>query len=231
MGVAACGSFGIFSGQGSTFYLAWEGCIVPESLSRNLQLYKYLAQQCKGMPRKHLVKMAYMADLVARQYLGHPISDLTYEVYYFGPYPPETPGVIAELESRGLAWTQPGLKAGQDDYAFKKLFDSGKPVVFDFTLGENEVLAYVVRNYLDMDTDELTEDVVKYTTPWQAAVISERLRERIPMEIVDGEALTEIGFDLEKVMEAERQVEAGDFLTAREYFDGLRSRIAARCPE
>lgn len=204
---------------------------MTESLSRNLQLYKYLAQQCSGMPRKHLVKMAYMADLVARRYLGHPISDLKYVVYYFGPYPPETPEVIAELEARGLAWTQPGLKVDQSDYAFKKLFDTGKPVIFDFTLGENEVLAYVVRNYLDMDTDELTEDVVKYTAPWRAAIVSERLRERIPMEMEDGEGLKEIGFDLEKVIEAERQAESGDFLTAREYFDGLRNRIAARYPE
>lgn len=204
---------------------------MSESLSRSLQLYKYLAQQCAGMPRKHLVKMAYMADLVARQYLGHPISELEYVVYYFGPYPPKTPDVIAELERRGLAWAQPGHKAGQDDYAFKKLFDTGKRVVFDFTLGENEVLAYVVRNYLKMDTDELTEDVVKDTAPWKAAVVSERMRERIPMEMVDGEGLNEIGFNLEKVLEAERQAESGDYLTAREYFDGLRNRIAARHAE
>jgi antitoxin SocA-like protein len=204
---------------------------VTENLSRNVQLYKYLAQQCKGMPRKHLVKMAYMADLVARQFLGHPISDLKYVVYYFGPYPPETPAVIAELEARGLAWAQPGLKVDQDDYAFKKLFDSGKPAVFDFTLGENAVLAYVVNNYLEMDTEELTEDVVKYTTPWKAALASDRLKERIPMEMVDGEGVREIGFDLERVMNAEKQAEEGDFLTAREYFDGLRNRIAARYAE
>lgn len=204
---------------------------VTEPLSRNLQLYKYLAQQCRGMPRKHLVKMAYMADLVARQYLGHPISDLEYVVYYFGPYPPETPSIIAELERRGLAWAQPGLKADQGDYAFKKLFDTGERVVFDFTLGENAVLAYVVNNYLEMDTDELTEEVVKYTAPWQAAIARERFKERIPMEIVDGQGTKEVGFNLEAVMKAEKQAEEGDFLTAREYFDGLRNRITARYPE
>jgi hypothetical protein len=202
------------------------------TLSRKAQLFKYLAQQCPGIPRKHLVKIAYMTDLVARQYLGHPISDFSsYVVYYFGPYPPETPDAIAELQAEGLAWTQTTGKADQDDVAFKKLFDTGKPTVFDFSLGENEVLAYVVRNFMNMDTAELVEDVVYSTAPFQAALQTGRFKERIPMEIVDGEGAKEVGFDLEKALEAERQVEEGAYLGAREYFDGLRNRITQRHAE
>lgn len=210
----------------------FEGFPVTETpLSRNAQLYKFLAQQCRGIPRKRLVKMAYMADLVARQYLGRPISTFNYVVYHYGPYPPETPETIEELSSRGLAWVQESVKAAPDDYAFKKLYDSGKPVVFDFTLGENEVLAYVVRNYLDMDTEELVEDVVYQTRPYREALSSGRLREPIPMEIVDGEGRRELGFDLERVLKAERQAAEGHSLTSQEYFDGLRNRLADRHAE
>ena len=37
-----------------------------------------------------------------------------------------------------------------------------------------------------------------------------------------------VGFELEAIARAERQAEEGDFVTAREYFDGLRDRITAR---
>lgn len=200
-------------------------------LSRNAQLFKFFAQQCAGMPRKHLIKMAYMADIISRQYLGHAISEFEYVVYYFGPYPPEAPAAIAELEDCGLAWTQAGGKADPEDHAFKRLFDSGKPTLFDFTLGENEVLAHVVRTYLKMDTDELVEDVVYATAPFKEAVSRGRLGERIPMELADREGFEDIGFDLEKVLKAEKQAQDGDFLTSRDYFDGLRNRIAARYTE
>lgn len=100
------------------------------TLSRNAQLLKYFAQQSRGIPRKHLVKMAYVADLVARQYLGHAISDFNYVVHYFGPYPQEAPDAIAELEREGLAWTQVTGRTDEHDVSFKKLFDNGKRTLF-----------------------------------------------------------------------------------------------------
>lgn len=202
-----------------------------QQLSRNAQVLKYFAQQYPGIPRKRLVKMAFLADLVARQYLGAPISKFTYVVYHFGPYDPEVPNTIAELESAGLAWSRESRPATDDDVAFKRLYDSGTPAVFDFTLGENEVLAYVVRNFLSMEIEELVEDVVYPSAPYQAALGTGKFNERIPMEIVDRKGLGQVGFDLEKAIKAERQVEEGHFLTAQDYFDGLRDRISARYPD
>lgn len=51
------------------------------------------------------------------------------------------------------------------------------------------------------------------------------------MEMVNGQGAREVGFDLEKVTQAERQAEEGNYLLAREYFDALRNRIAARHPK
>lgn len=201
---------------------------MPMSISRNAQLLKYFAQQCHGMPSKHLVKMAYMADLLARQFLGHPISGFNYVVFYHGPYPHEFKDAIGELEAAGLAQLIERKKADPSDYELKKLFDAGKAVSFDFDLGENEVLAHVVRTFLNMDTEEFVEDVVYPTRPFQIAKEARRLDEPIPMHIVDGEGRREIGFDLNKALEAERQAEEGQFMTAASYFNGLRNRIAAR---
>ncbi len=204
---------------------------MENNLSRNAQVFKFFAQQCSGIPRKHLVKLAYMADLVARQFLGHPISRFNYILHHFGPYPRETEETIRELESLELARAVESVRATPYDVATKKLFDTGRPVIFDFSLGENEVLAFVVRCFMKMDTEELVEDVVYQTSPFLQAVSEERFKGPIHMEIVDGQGKQELGFDLERVLAATRQADLGDSMVAREWFDALRNRITARYAE
>jgi hypothetical protein len=198
------------------------------ALSRNAQLLKYFAQQRRGIPRKRLVKMAYLSDLFARQFLGRPISELEYVVYFFGPYSHDIPEAIRELTERGLAWTKDDDTPSEDEITRKPLFDAGRPVPFDFTLGENEILAYVVANYLDMDMEELLEDVVYRTRPFREAAAKRRYDERIPMELEDNQGREAVGFDLEAVARAEQQAREGHFQSAQALFDGLRSKISAR---
>lgn len=97
-------------------------------------------------------------------------------------------------------------------------------MTFGFTLGENEILAYVAANYLNLPMSELLDDVVYETTPMKAA---ETFRGPLPMHLVDNEGRKAVGFDLEAVMRAERQAEEGHYATLGTYFDGLRARIAA----
>ena len=192
-------------------------------LSRNAQLLKYFAQQQSGMSRKRLVKLAYMADIVGRQFLGRPLSSFDWVAYHYGPYSLAIPDAIQELEDQELCWTKVERVPGEATW--KKLYDSGKPTILDFSLGEDQVLHFVVSTYLDMSNEELIHDVVYETTPFTKA---ERFGEALDMGLVDGEGKDDIGFDLELIAKAERQAEEGDFVTAREYFDGLRNRIAAR---
>jgi len=170
--------------------------------------------------------MAYMADIIARRYLGHPISEFEYQKDKFGPYCPEIPAVIRELEGLGLVWSKNSpatTPEGRD--ASKVLFDSGQRVVFDFSLGENEILAYVVENYRAMDLTEFVRDVVKQTKPFKA---QREFHAPLPMELEDNAGRALVGFDLEAIIRAERQAEAGDFRTARDFFDSLRARLTAR---
>lgn len=193
-------------------------------ISKNAQVLKFFAQQYRGIPRKRLVKMAYETDIIARQYLGEPVSDFEWRRDKYGPYSPEIPVAVAELESFGLGWTQE-TEATEDGPGWKKLYDAGRPVVFDFTLAENEVLAYVAANYLTMPMEELLFDVIYETKPMK---VETQFRERLPMEIVDNEGRNLVGFDLVHIIKAEEQAKAGDYLTAPEFLDALRNQITAR---
>jgi hypothetical protein len=193
-------------------------------ISKNAQVLKFFAQQYRGIPRKRLVKVVYETDLIAREYLGAPVTTFEYRLDQFGPYCPEIPAAVNELVASGLAWTKE-IEATEDGPGWKKLYDSGQRVIFDFTLAENEILAYVAANYLNMPMLELLNDVVYETKPYKAA---RQFHERLAMEIVDNEGRRLAGFDLDRIIKAEQQARAGDYLIAAQFFDGLRNRITAR---
>jgi hypothetical protein len=168
--------------------------------------------------------MVYETDIIARQYLGEPVSTFEWRLDQYGPYSPEIPLAVEELVASGLAWTQ-DTKATEDSPGWKKLYDSGQVIIFDFKLEEHEVLAYVTTNYLNMPMEELIFDVVYETKPYKAAT---QFHQRLHMELVDNEGRDLVGFDLGRIIKAEQQAQAGDYLTAPQFFDGLRNTIAAR---
>jgi hypothetical protein len=194
------------------------------NISKTAQVLRFFAQQYgpPGIPRKRLVKLAYMADILARQYLGHPITEFVYIKDHYGPNARELPEAAQELLDGELA-----DEHTERDGSYRKirLRASHKLAVFDFTLGENEVLRYVVDNYLDMDIDEFVDDVVKETDPFKAV---DRQEEVIPMDIVDGTKRAEIGFDLERILRAERQAAEGNSMTLADFMNELRTEITAR---
>lgn len=86
-----------------------------KTLTRNAQLVKFFAQQYSGIPRKRLVKLVYMVDVLGRQFLGHPLSDLTYRLDKFGPYDTAIEDAVQELVEAGL---------GREDETFDQGFVS-----------------------------------------------------------------------------------------------------------
>lgn len=196
-------------------------------LTRTAQVLKFFAQQHgpPGVPRKKLVKLAYMSDILARQYLGHPISEFSYIKDHYGPNDRSLPDYVRELEEAGYA--EQGREFNPPFRTYR-LRDLGKPVVFGFTPGESEILGYVAANYMDMDLDEFIEEVVKATDPYKAV---ERDGERLPMHVIDGTVRDEVGFDLEALIQAEKQAEAGEYVTLSGLADELRAKISARYPD
>src|SRR5713101_4784486 len=56
------------------------------TLSRNAQVLRYLLQVAPGIGHTKLAKFAYLADLVARKYLGRAISTFVYVYDQHGPF-------------------------------------------------------------------------------------------------------------------------------------------------
>jgi hypothetical protein len=190
---------------------------MPEtSLTKTAQLLKYFAQQYPGVPRTRLVKLVYMSDLLARQYLGKPISAFDYHKDNHGPYDRSFPEFVKELEDAGLAESRrENLGEGYRAY---RLF-SFQPVPFDFTAGELEVLRYVCQNYIAMDMREFLDEVVYQTPPM---LENPRDGERLNMESMDHTGTRQVGFHLEKVLQAEQEAAAGDYVTLSDLLNELR---------
>lgn len=192
-------------------------------LSKTAQVLSFFAQQygSPGIPRKRLVKLAYMADVLARQYLGHPVTDFGYIKDHYGPNARELPSVVQELAEAGVA-----EERVEHDGAYRtiRLLDAHQPIVFDFSLGENEVLSYVVENYKDMELQEFIDLVVKETDPFTAVTTH---GEELPMQLVDDTMKQSVGFDLESILSAEHQVAQGHYQTLNQFGDALRAEITA----
>lgn len=190
-------------------------------LTRNAQLVKFFGQLYRGIPRTHLVKLIYMTDLLAREYLGEPVSSLNWYKYKHGPFDEAIEEAVAELVAAGL------VEDKEDRWGrglYKRVVDRYRAVPFDFTLGESAVLDYVATNYLNMSLKELLHDVVYPTAPFRATA---RMGQRIPMEIVDNTGTGLVGFRLEEVLRAEQEGRGENNVTLSEFVDELRAKAPA----
>src|SRR3990172_4747017 len=109
---------------------------MPKQPSKTAQVLKFFAQQYghPGVPRKRLAKLVYMADVLARQYLGHPITEFEYIKDHYGPYARSLPDYAEELVGCELAeetTSRDGVRRTV------RLRDLGQPLAFQFSPGEN----------------------------------------------------------------------------------------------
>jgi hypothetical protein len=201
-------------------------------LSRNALLVKYFAQLYQrgarsslGIPRKNLMKLIFEADVLAREYLGQPISDFQYVRYKYGPYAFAIEEAVAELE--GAGHVEPKREpwyAFRDQGAYRRLIDLRQPVAFDFDPGESAVLDYVTTNYLNMPIREFIDDVIYHTAPMKAAV---PMGKPLPMELANHAGTRRVGFRLQEVLEAEEALDRGQFISLSDFVDELRSKAPA----
>jgi antitoxin SocA-like protein len=192
-------------------------------VSKTAQLLHFFAKEHgrEGVPRKRLIKLAYMADILARQYLGHPISGFEYVKDHFGPNARELPDYTAELDTLDLA-KEVSAPTGGGKYSTICLRSVNRPTDYAFSLGENEILGYVMVNYADMDLDEFIREVVKKTDPFLTAT---QHLEKLEMEVVDNTGRDAVGFDLEKVLHAETQFSEGQYSTLADFSRDIRDHL------
>jgi len=183
-------------------------------ISKTAQLLRYFAQQygAPGIPRLRLVKLAYMSDVLGREYLGCPITDFAYYRYTNGPYDDAVIVAIKELVDAGLAtngseWNEGGVT--------RRLKSTGVPIAFEFSVAEMEILKYVTDAYLRMDISEFVEQVV-YLTPPMVELLTARPKDKKPLNMgqLDHAGTKQVGgFHLEAILRAEDAIRAGQFVT------------------
>lgn len=197
-----------------------------QALSKTSQVLCFFAQQygAQGIPRKRLVKLAYMADVISRECLGRPITELQYIKDHFGPNARELEDFTAELQAQSAAdeWTE--RDAGT---RWIRLRASASIPPFEFSLGELEVLGYVAANYLKMPVEEFIESVVKQTDPFLQV---NRIGDLLPMSLVDGTVRDSLGFNLETVAHTAHEIERGNYVTLTQIADELRRSSSAPSP-
>jgi hypothetical protein len=196
------------------------------SLSRDALLVKFFAQARPGVPLKPLAKFIYESDVLAREYLGHPISSFTYRRNHFGPYDDTINDVIQELIDAGHAEQRKEYWLGsQGEVRIFHLFAQQRQDTFDFEPGQMEVLRYVVKNFIDMPFQDFMNDIIYQTEPWKADV---PFGKPLPMEMLDNAGTRRVGgFKLEEILRAEEAVRRGEVVTLGAFMDELRTKIRA----
>lgn len=192
---------------------------MPE-LSRNAQVLRYLLQVAPGVGHTKLAKFAYLADLEARKYLGHPISNLRYVLDQHGPF--DSRGFFKardELVAAGYITETPQYFGSYLGY---EMSPTPKVPEYDFSVAEVEVLSYVAKTFLSKSAIALCEDVVYKTEPMER--VKKKMGERLPMDDMNRDSKDELGFSLEHMLEGEVDAEAGRVSPLADAMNELRAQ-------
>ena len=189
-----------------------------QEISRNAQVLKFLIQRKEdGIGHIRLSKMAYMADLEARKYIGHPITEFAYIYDKFGPF--DAKGfypALSELENKKLSYEE--VKPLAHDKIMRLVHDvSGGAVRFELPIAERRILRWVFESYVETDTRELLEDIVYETPPMEEAIKDNPLN----MDMVNNVEKSRLGVHLEDALRAEQEIAEGRYRPIEEFFDEL----------
>lgn len=190
------------------------------TISRNAQVLKYLVERVGPVGATKHLKLVYLADLMAREYLGQPVSELDYIWYDQGPFDSAFYHAREDLESAGLGAEDPTIYP--DGKTERTFHDGGDQIEYDFSDAEAHILDAVADRFGSWKLNALLR-VVYETAPMEQANEGEPL----PMEVVDHKGAREAGLDLKQLLEARRAAEEGDFQTLEEFSSELRDEITA----
>lgn len=190
-------------------------------LSRNAQVLRYFLEIAPGVGHTLLAKFVYLADVVARQHLGQPISEMEYVYDNHGPF-----DAVAfytardELIEGGLISHGPAEIGG---YAGFEMRATEQPAEYEFTEAEAEVLTWVGRKYGSWTATDLCSRVVYTSKPMQGAKPGARL----DMDQMNREP-QDLEFSLERMLAGEKSADEGQVRPLADVLDELRARHSRR---
>lgn len=194
---------------------------IMRPLSRDARLLQYFAQRAPGgtLGVTRIQKLAYLADLVARGYLGRPLSEFDYRWHNHGPFDGAIYNALDELRQAGLATEKPKLLPW--GRRFREISCTGTVPDLGFSDVERAVLDYVADRFARMDLDQLLREVYE-TGPMVVAQAEMNRGVRLPMDRVNFQMKDAQGVDLEAVVAAERSARLGNTVPADDFFDALQ---------
>lgn len=188
-----------------------------QSLSRNAQVLRYLLGEAPRTGHTKLLKFAYLSDLVARQYLGRPISEFRYRRYDYGPFDSAFYAAKEELLTGGFATSTPTAIGA---YEAQLMAPTDKPVEYAFSVAEAAVLNYVAETYLHHGAAQLCEEVVYRTEPMQGV----KMNEELPMDNVNNRPGDPLDFNVERMLAGEASGREGRTRPLGDVLRELRAR-------
>ncbi len=187
------------------------------AVSKNAQILRLIMEIDPGISRTKLLKLVYLSDHDARQYLGKPISDLEYMFYKQGPFDVAFYDAKDELLHRGLAEEVPTDTLGYQGYEYNP---TDKEVEFDYlTEAEIEIVRHLATQLKGMTATQVCDDIVYQTDPMKKA----NQLDLLDMDMLNNRVRKREGFDFERLLVSEASAAAGDYRPMADVVNGLRS--------
>lgn len=184
--------------------------------TRNAQVLRYLLEIAPGVGHTLLAKFAYLADLLARQHLGRPITGMEYVFDNHGPFDSlRFYSARDELERGGFIKR---ATADMGGYLGYPMYPTQQVLEYTLSEAERQILTWVGKTYGSWTARDLCDRVVYQTRPMKSGKPGRRLR----ME--DFSRTDSLEFDLDKVLLGEREAAQGRVRPLASVLNGLRTR-------
>jgi len=192
-------------------------------MSRNARVLELIVGRAGGaVARTRLMKIVYMADLLAWRVLGEPISEFHYKHYHHGPFDPAIYAAVEELCQAGHAEVEEGTttEGPRYDYDLVRLVDGATPhVAQEFTPGQLHLVDLAVKRCAGINIRKLITEVIDETEPMKGVPHGQPL-DMEAQRNKDRDARG--GISLETILEAREWFIHDEGLTHEEFIQRFR---------
>ncbi len=125
--------------------------------------------------RTRIMKILYLADLIAKSKLGRTITGTEYRYYFYGPYSREVIDAIIKLKNEGYLTDETELTKFGPAHNYRPTEKAHEVQIAHLTKEETEILDSVIKKFGRNELIRLL-DVVYATEPMRKAFPGEILR-------------------------------------------------------
>lgn len=192
-------------------------------------LWYVLSRADQAYPSTWLLKLLYLADCEAEQWLGHPITDMAYVFHHYGPFDDRVYTCLDELESNGKVTLENKSGATNRGEVWEGTYYRVKRKLRTSSLcdAERAVIDALMERYRGRAASQLTQDAYK-TTPMPIAQKRGRGSKVDPKSGRNVERRRHAGLDVAAVLRAREQAKRGEVFALADVERELQRRSDRR---